>query len=204
MVMLWFLPTKDFPLSTRLTHKKILFQGSIGDDNILFLSTKSSQINGIPKNPSSNPHRSLGHPSLPYLNAMFPEKNFEDFFCPDCMMSKMHKKLFGGSFPKPSAPLEIIHMDLCGLISPMSMGGCRYFLKIIDGFSRYRFLYPLKRKEKALKTLSEFLPLAEKVAKSILSNLVTNNGGKFVNCNFSTLLKKEGIQHLTTAPYSPQ
>jgi len=33
--------------------------------------------------------------------------------------------------------LEIVHADLCGHITPKTLGGASYFLLVVDDYSRY-------------------------------------------------------------------
>ncbi|KNZ49401.1 uncharacterized protein VP01_5035g1, partial [Puccinia sorghi] len=61
-----------------------------------------------------------------------------------CDRAKMHRQPFKGSFTTFSSPLDCIHMNLCGPITPASKGGNLYFLKIIDGFAKFQFIYPMQ------------------------------------------------------------
>lgn len=144
-------------------------------NNILILNTSHPQVH-FTLSPLDL-HCSLGHPNNKYLNHLFPRVKFNPISCNDCLVSKMTKAPFTGQFPTPSSPLNVIHMDLCGSISPPSQGGNRYFLKIVDGYSRYAFIYPIR---------------------------ISDNGGEFVNHLFQALFRNNGIQHLKTAPYTPQ
>jgi hypothetical protein len=39
--------------------------------------------------------------------------------------------------------LELVHKDLCGLVTPTTPGGGRYFLLLIDDHSRYMWVLVL-------------------------------------------------------------
>ncbi|XP_074361102.1 uncharacterized protein LOC141701320 [Apium graveolens] len=61
--------------------------------------------------------------------------------CADCLMSKKVRK----SFPSQSKfyairILELIHCDLCGPISPETLGGNKYFVLLVDEYSRIMWL----------------------------------------------------------------
>jgi hypothetical protein len=84
-------------------------------------------------------YRSLGHPSLAYLKRACPDITITNVDCLVCDTTKMHQQPFLGSFPAASKPLEISNMDLCGPMMPALRGGNLYFLKIINGFSKYWF-----------------------------------------------------------------
>ncbi|KAI7948485.1 hypothetical protein MJO29_010150 [Puccinia striiformis f. sp. tritici] len=185
---------------------QVLCVGSTTDHVLLIhmnplkaLATRSSSVTS-----SLDLHRALGHPSLPYLKKAFPEKKLADFDCPVCDVSKMHKTPFPSSFPAVTRTLECIHMDLCGPITPASRGGNRYFLKIVDGFSKYRFIFPLRCKSSTFETFVDFITQAETFTGNKLVSVVSDNGGEFVNNRFRDFYARQGVQHLTSSPYTPQ
>ena len=52
--------------------------------------------------------------------------------------------------------LELIHLDVCGPMKVMSLGGARYFVTFIDDFSRKVWTYALKFKDQVLDNLRSF------------------------------------------------
>ena len=90
-------------------------------------------------------HSRFGHLNFHTLQEMSMKKSVEGLppfviprkVCRSCVACKHHRT----SFPKKSLvratePLELIHIDKCGPITPKTLGGNRYFLLIIDDFSR--------------------------------------------------------------------
>jgi hypothetical protein len=152
----------DHTLCVSSTSKLVLV---IELNNLKALAVKSNCQNAL------DLHRSLGHPSLPYLKRAFP-----DFSCAACDTSKMHRQPYSGSFPSATKTLECIHMDLCGPITPTSCGGNLYFLKIINGFSKYRFIFPMKKKSDTFSLFSEFLSHAKTFTGNKLISVVSDNG----------------------------
>ena len=66
-----------------------------------------------------------------------PNMDFEGKFCKECVLSK-HART---SIQKKAEfwakqPLELIHIDICGPITPESFSGKRYFISFIDDYSR--------------------------------------------------------------------
>ncbi|PLW53676.1 hypothetical protein PCANC_04300 [Puccinia coronata f. sp. avenae] len=149
-------------------------------------------------------HQALGHPSLTYLKKSFPNLSIPNIECSVCDVSKMHRQPFSGSFPIATKPLEIIHMDLCGPMSPPSWGGNFYFLKIINGYSKYHFIFPIKLKSNMFQTFSMFLSKVKNASGHKLISVVSDNSGEFVNNSFQSSFAAKGIKHLTSAPYTPQ
>jgi hypothetical protein len=53
-----------------------------------------------------------------------------------------------------SRPLELLHMDLFGLVAYLSIGGSKYDLVIVDDFSRFTWVFFLQDKSKTKGPLS--------------------------------------------------
>ena len=90
-------------------------------------------------------HSRFGHLSFHTLKEMsnkrlvegLPPINTPSKLCRNCISGKHHRT----PFPKLSTfratePLELIHVDICGPITPPTLGGSRYFLLIIDDYSQ--------------------------------------------------------------------
>ncbi|MBW0538526.1 hypothetical protein O181_078241 [Austropuccinia psidii MF-1] len=185
-------------------HGKLILTTKIVN-NVLLIDTASpnlacSAISGDPL----TIHRTLGHPSVRVALKMHPGIDFSQLHCTSCSLSKSHCLPFAGTFPIPTQTLEVIHMDLCGPITPISRGGNRYIFQLTDGFSHMRFVYLLKEKADTYHFFSKFQTLVENQTSNAIKTVVSDNGGEFVNREFSSLLSTKGIKHLTTAPYTPQ
>ncbi|KAI7958287.1 hypothetical protein MJO29_006504 [Puccinia striiformis f. sp. tritici] len=185
------------------TTQDTLFVGST-TSNILLVDLNPLKALSVKSNLGLELHRALGHPSINYLKKAYPNLSINSIECTACDLAKMHRQPFSGSFPKLGRILECVHMDLCGPISPASRGGNRYFLKIIDGFSKFRFIYPMRCKSQTFHIFLSFLNQVENSTNLRLQSVVSDNGGEFVNHQFSKLYSEKGIIHHTTAPYTPQ
>ena len=71
------------------------------------------------------------------------------------------KKTFPSSESKAKGILEIIHSDVCSLISSSSLSGYVYYVYFIDDFSRNTWIYFLKKKDEVLSNFKEFKALIE-------------------------------------------
>jgi hypothetical protein len=58
-------------------------------------------------------------------------------------------------------PLELLHMDLFGPIAYISIGGSKYCLVIVDGYSRFTWVFFLQEKSQTQETLKGFLRRAQ-------------------------------------------
>ena len=68
----------------------------------------------------------------------------------------MTKTPFSGTMERDSDLLEIIHTDVCSLMSVKARGGYRYFLTFTDDLSRYGYIYLMKHKFETFEKFKEF------------------------------------------------
>ena len=68
----------------------------------------------------------------------------------------MTKTPFTG-FPERALDLlELIHTDVCGLMSSIARGGFQYFITFTDDLSIYGYVYLMKHKSKTFEKFKEF------------------------------------------------
>ncbi|CAI7805290.1 unnamed protein product [Closterium sp. NIES-54] len=159
-------------------------------------------------------HRRLGHVAMPLLkqlekdgavkglklNGQPPDDN-----CEICLLSKLTRFPFHSVTGRSKKPLELVHMDLVGPLPVQGHKGERYFLTIVDDWSRLMWAYPLKQKDHASSTIKEdWLPFVEKQAECVVKRIRTDWGGEFLGAEMTAWLKKQGIQRELTTAYSPQ
>jgi transposase InsO family protein len=179
--------------------------GSLADGNFIVNQVVHSALKvDLKSSPSYEKHQAAGHPSPAYFYKMFPNIPRVDFTCNNCDVSKAHKEPFFGNFPTPSRPLEYLHVDLCGPISTPSVLGHRYFLRAVDGFSHFVWIRFLSYKSDVNKTLRELFLKVENESNTSIVNLVSDNGTEFKNKDLSAFYTSKGMNHLTTAPYTPE
>jgi transposase InsO family protein len=124
--------------------------------------------------------------------------------CKACMEGKMIKLPFKGSFTPTTAPLEVVHSDIVGPITPATNTGYRYFLTLVDQHTGFIKITLLKEKSNATTAIVNYKIKYKNQTGNSLKKLITNGGGEFCNNNLASILKKEGIQHNVAPPYTPQ
>ena len=115
-------------------------------------------------------HSCFGHLNFRTLKEMSTKKSVKELppinipnkLCRNCIARKHHRT----SFPKKSAfrvtePLELIHMDIYGPITPTTLGRSWYFLLIIDDFSQLTWVAMRQCKSDAFEAFKRFKNLAE-------------------------------------------
>ena len=58
--------------------------------------------------------------------------------------------------------LELIHTDVCGPMNVQARGGYKYFITFTDDYSRYGYVYLMRRKSEAFEKFKEFWVESEK------------------------------------------
>lgn len=124
--------------------------------------------------------------------------------CKTCCEGKQCRLPFTSSDTRSTELLNVVHSDLCGPMEATSLGGASYFLLFVDDFSRMTFIYFLKHKNEVLKYFKEFKALAENQTNRKVKTFRTDNGKEFCNTAFDDYLKKFGIVHQKSNPYTPQ
>jgi hypothetical protein len=59
-------------------------------------------------------------------------------------------------------PLELLHADLWGPAPVSTLGGNKYFLGIVDDYSRWLTVFPLRNKNDAARSFKEFITRSER------------------------------------------
>ncbi|CAI7916839.1 unnamed protein product [Closterium sp. NIES-54] len=118
-------------------------------------------------------------------------------------MGQVHPLPFSSSGATAKAPLDEVVMDVVG---PLKLGaaGAEYFLTIVDVYTRMTWAYVLSKKSDVAETVkSDWLPMVERQQDRLVKAIRTDRGGEFLSKEFSLWLKKNGIRHSLTMPYSP-
>lgn len=125
--------------------------------------------------------------------------------CEPCRLAKSKRKSFKSIGQiRSRRPLELIYMDICGPIEPEGRDGQRYFLSIVDDFSRKVSIFPIFYKSDAFSTFKRFQTRAERYLNSKILSVRTDNGGEFCNYEFEEYFKDLGIKFEKTNPYTPE
>ncbi|CAI7775721.1 unnamed protein product [Closterium sp. NIES-53] len=141
-------------------------------------------------------HHRLGHPSLPRLRGMASR----------VLRAAPHSS----EFPPTEAPLQTLHMDMWGPACVRGQGHERYFLLVVDDYSRYTTVFPLCSKGEVIEVLIDWiraarLQLRERFGSDFpILRLHSNRGGEFSSDLLRAFCRAEGIRQTFTLPASPQ
>nr|GEU68141.1 copia-type polyprotein [Tanacetum cinerariifolium] len=89
--------------------------------------------------------------------------NYPNQVCEGCLLEKHAWSSFSKeATSRANEPLQLIHADLCGPVTPPSHSKNLYFMLSIDDYSRKTWLYFQKEKSQAFKAFKKFKDVVEK------------------------------------------
>ncbi|KAJ0566002.1 putative RNA-directed DNA polymerase [Helianthus annuus] len=149
----------------------------------------------------------MGHPSEIVLKVLKDDLNLQVFDdntpCETCNKSK-HREPFPLSQHKTKGLGELIHLDVWGPYKVKSKEGFRYFLTIVDDFTRSVWVYLMRHKDEVFENVVHFVKLVNTQFEKNVKILRSDNGSEFLNNQFKRYVMENGIIYQTSCVYSPQ
>lgn len=158
-------------------------------------------------------HKRLGHINMDYVRQVAKEQlglsilpSSKPALCEGCMIGKSTKlSVPPKSSSRAPAPGVLLHADVCGDFSTISISRCAYFLIIVDDFSRSTFLFPLVNKSDATSRIVNTIEYIKTSIGTSVKVLRTDRGGEFSSNFLADFLASKGIVHQQPpAESSPQ
>ncbi|XP_075086032.1 uncharacterized protein LOC107767711 [Nicotiana tabacum] len=154
-------------------------------------------------------HYRLGHipfsrmKHIPALALYFSPK--QSFSCPVCPLARQTRLPFPDSSIQTTKPFQLIYIDTWGPYNSPTYNGSKYFLTIVDDFSRATWTHLMGAKSNAFDLLKAFIAMTEihfqlKV-QTVRSNNALELGSSTVG---SAYFSEKGIIHQTLCPHTPQ
>lgn len=155
-------------------------------------------------------HQRLGHPNSKLLN-LLKDKGFLNVarwtskysICVSCQLGKSCKLLFNSLNKTSKFSLEKIHCDLWGPAPIISNQRFRFYVIFIDDYSRFTWLYPLKRKSEFFDCFRKFQKFVENQFDRKIKIFQCDEGGEFNSTFFLEHIKKCGIDLHVSCPGTP-
>jgi transposase InsO family protein len=147
----------------------------------------------------------LGHLSdsrFQLLNHVIPAcSSISNKDCSICPLAKQHRIPFSISTTHSTHILQLIHCDIWGPFSSASSNGSKFFLTIVDDFSRFTWVYLMHNKSQTRTFLQSFILLVENQFNLKLKCLRSDNGSEFKMTEF-LILKESFIKPLALKHHS--
>ena len=156
-------------------------------------------------------HARLGHPAIGTMKELvkkglvqYSDDETSALKCEECVLGKAKKLSYPKGVHTSTKPLDYAHSDLWGPAQEKSIGGGRYYMSIIDDYSRKLWIYILKEKSEALKRFKEWCCEVEAEKGTNLKCFRTDNGLEYLSREFDEFCKSKGIKRHRTVPLNPQ
>jgi len=150
-------------------------------------------------------HCRLGHPSSKVLECMsktYPYICFDkNNMCTPCHLVKQHKLPFPLSKSTCDNSFDLVHIDIWGPFSIPSIHGHKYFLTVVDDYTRFTWVYLMKNKNETRSLLTNFVVMVKNQFDKGIKIIRTDNGQEFCCKDF---YDKYDIIHQTTCVETPQ
>ncbi|CAI7834650.1 unnamed protein product [Closterium sp. NIES-53] len=130
--------------------------------------------------------------------------------CVPCVEGRQRAAPHSSTFPPTEAPLQTLHMDVWGPARVRGQGHERYFLLVVDDYSRYTTVFPLRSKGEVSEVLIDWICGARRqLSESFDSDppvlrLHSDRGGEFSSDLLRAFCRAKGIRQTFTLPASPQ
>ncbi|CAI7875784.1 unnamed protein product [Closterium sp. NIES-54] len=109
-----------------------------------------------------------------------------------------------------TSTLGTLHMDVWGPARVRGQGHERYFLLVVDDYSRYTTVFPLRSKGDVTEVLIDWIRAARLQLRESFSSdfpvlrLHSDRGGEFSSARLGAFCRARGIRQTFTLPASPQ
>ena len=180
-----------------------ILQGSTVTGNSSFVSQSKASDNSLW-------HMRLGHMSERGIEILCKKGLLGNLkmetlqFCEDCVYGKQHRLKFPKGVHTTKATLDLVHADCWGPSKVPSLGGARYFLSVIDDYSRKTWVFMMKQKFEAFQNFKHWTVLMRNQTGKRVKRLRTDNGLEFCSEEFNNLCKEEGIARQHIFRHTPQ
>ncbi|CAI7933549.1 unnamed protein product [Closterium sp. NIES-54] len=168
-------------------------------------------------------HHRIGHPSLPHLRGMASRVLVSGLprslpplppgpapTCVPCVEGRQRAAPHSSEFPPTEAPLQTLHMDVWGPARVRGQGHERYFLLVVDDYSRYTTMFPLRSKGDVTEVFIDWIRVARLHLRESFGSdfpmlrLHSDRGREFSSVCLGAFCRAQGIRQTFTLPASPQ
>ncbi len=151
-------------------------------------------------------HKLLGHVGRTGMTRLLKHYGLvpQGCSCVTCSRVKAKSLPFPKSVEvKTNQPLERIHFDI-GDMGELSHEGKRYFLIVVDDYTRYMAVVPLSTKSEAQGALQQVVKEWETKWGSVVKEFHSDNGSEFTSKATKDFIALRGAIQTTSIPNTPQ
>ncbi|KAL4376288.1 hypothetical protein GQ457_02G028470 [Hibiscus cannabinus] len=152
-------------------------------------------------------HDRLGHPSshvLHLLQDVLPNylcNKSDNSLCQVCPLAKQRHLSFPKSSIHSQHPFELVHCDIWGPFKTATYNNQRFFLTLVDDFTRTTWTYLMKHKSDALVIVPSFISMVKRQFDFDLKIFRSDNAQEL---KFTDLFARLGVVHQFSCVKTPQ
>lgn len=105
---------------------------------------------------------------------------------------------------RAKAPFSLIHADVWGPYHTPNRDGSRFFLTLVDDFSRATWIFLMQSKGQVLSHIRNFFSFSKNQFGKSIQHIRTDNGREFFNSECAFFFSSNGILHENSCTYTPQ
>ncbi|KAK2409531.1 putative mitochondrial protein [Trifolium repens] len=144
----------------------------------------------------------LSHNRLSHMINVYPSITCDNkAICDVCHFAKQKKLPYASSKSHAKFFFELLHFDIWGPLAISSVHGHKYFLTIVDDFSRFVWIILLKNKFDVSTHVQSFITMIETQYRVTPKIIRSDNGPEFL---LNTFFASKGILHQRSCVENPQ
>ncbi|KAK2989169.1 hypothetical protein RJ640_014132 [Escallonia rubra] len=152
-------------------------------------------------------HRRMGHPSsqplihLPIVSVVSPSLKT---ICDVCCRAKHTRTVFPDSTSRAMDIFGLIHCDIWGPYRVSTISGAKYFLTIVDDYSRAVWVYLMHDKGQTGTLLRNFCNMVHTQFGKLVKIIQSDNGHEFDSQSMTQFYNDHGILHQISMVDTPK
>ncbi|KAF5097937.1 hypothetical protein D0Z03_000412 [Geotrichum reessii] len=206
----------DFADGTSCDFAHLQPSGLLKIDSEIILPSSAPPMHTVLAATAATWHQRLAHASKGVLskikaNLGLDSKSIDEASlhpeCKVCIQGKSTMAPFHDSTNRATRPLERLHTDVSGPKPIANIDGSKYFVTIIDEYTRYTFVELIKTKGEVKTVLIDFINRVENYfsyENYKVSSIRSDNGGEYIVGELANFCALRGIDHQFTVPRKPE